>query len=99
MCSNSKGSRTYGNEGEDIREGFEPNNSSAGVNLKEQDDQGLAIGEDDDDGKSPGAEESRAWKKEDEPEVLLRPKYGVEGEEFENVWGSDGPSEPPKENP
>jgi hypothetical protein len=30
---------------------------------------------------------------------LLKAKYGVEGEDFENVWGGDGPSEPPKENP
>jgi hypothetical protein len=97
--SNIKGSRTYGNEGEDIREGFEPNGSSAVVDPKEQDDQGFAIDEDDHDGESPGAEESRAWKKEVEPEVSLKPKYGVEGEEFENVWGGDGPSEPPKENP
>lgn len=97
--SNIKGSRTYGNEGEDIREGFEPNDSSAVVDPKEEDDQEFAIGENDQEGESPGAEESRAWKQEDKPEVTLKPKYGVEGEEFDNVWGGDGPSEPPRENP
>jgi len=46
------------------------------------------------------AEESRQWKQAKEPEVVLKPKYGIEGEEFENVWGSGGePSNPPKENP
>jgi hypothetical protein len=94
-------SRTYGgNEGEDIREGFEPADSSAVVDPKEGQEEGsFAVGEDDHDGESPGTEESREWKKTHEPEVLLKPKYGVEGEEFENVWGGEGPSEPPKENP
>ena len=92
-------SRAYGNEGEDIREGFEPNDSSAIVDPKEgEDNREFAIGEDDHDGESPGADELRAWKK-DESEVLLKPKYGVDGEEFENVWGGDGTSEPPRENP
>lgn len=98
-------SRTYGGDaGEDIREGYEPNDSSAVVAPKdESDDPGqaeFAVGEDDDDEASPGAEESREWQKANEPEVLLKPKYGVEGEVFENVWGGkDGPSEPPRENP
>jgi hypothetical protein len=61
------------------------------VDPKEGEDEGH-------DGQSPGAEEARAWK-ESGPEVLLRPKYGVEGEDFENVWGGDGPSGAPKENP
>jgi len=30
---------------------------------------------------------------------LLKPKYGIEGEAFENVWGGGEPSESPKENP
>lgn len=66
---------------------------------KDGEDEGqLGVGEDDHDGESPGAEEARAWK-HSEPEVLLKPKYGVAGEGFENVWGGDGPSETPKENP
>jgi hypothetical protein len=44
-------------------------------------------------------EESRHWKQAKEPEVLLKPKYGLEGEEFENVWGGGEPSNSPKENP
>ena len=96
-----RSSRTYGgNEGEDIREGFEPNDSSAVVDPNDGNDgtneAGFAVGDDEDAGDSPGAEESREWKKASEPEVLLKPKYGVEGEEFENVWGSDGPL---RENP
>lgn len=93
-------SRTHGqNEGEDIREGFEPNDSPAVVDPKEgEGGRHSVVGEDGHDGQTPGAEETQAWK-ESEPEILLKPKYGVEGEDFENVWGVDGPSEPPKENP
>lgn len=55
---------------------------------------------DDEDGPSPhDSEESRQWKLEREPEVPLKPKYGLEGEEFENVWGGGEPSGSPKENP
>ena len=89
-------SRTYGNEGEDIREGFEPNDSSAVVDPKDEEGGQFAIGDDE---QSPGAEESQAWKKENQSDVLLKPKYGVDGEDFENVWIGDRPSETPKENP
>jgi hypothetical protein len=69
------------------------------VDPKEGEDEGqFEVGEDNRNGQSPGAEEARVWM-ESVPEVLLKPKYGVEGEDFENVWGGDGPSEPPKENP
>ena len=59
---------------------------------------------DDDEATSPGAEESRAWgREESEHEVpKLKPKYGLPGEEgFENVWGeaSEHPHGEPKENP
>ncbi len=63
-----------------------------------QDEEEFIVGEDDHDGISPGAEEALSWKRS-EPEVKLKLKYGIEGEDFENVWGGDGPSEPPKENP
>ena len=51
----------------------------------------FVIGEDD--------EGQEAWKQAKEPEVLLKPKYGLEGEAFDNVWSGSEPSEPPKENP
>lgn len=83
----------------DIREGFERNDISALVDPKEeQAERKFAVGEDDHDGISPGAEEAWAWKQR-EPEVLLKPKYGIEGENSENVWGGDGPSQPSRENP
>lgn len=105
-------SRTYpgDKQGEDIREGFDPNDSSAAVAPKEgeiADD--FAVGDvDDDDDNDDGAshqdqstpldsDESRHWREAHEAEVLLKPKYGIEGEE--NVWAGKGPSEPPKENP
>jgi hypothetical protein len=69
------------------------------VDPKEGDgDDQMRVVENDHDGRSPGTEEARVWK-QIEPEVLLKPKYGVEGEDFENVWVGDGPSESPKENP
>ncbi|TVY91329.1 Transmembrane protein 184-like protein [Lachnellula willkommii] len=88
--------RTYGKDtGEDIREGFDPVEASAVV---DEEDSTFAVG---DDAKSDDeTEESRQWKQTKEPEVLLKPKYGIEGEEFENVWGSGGEhASPPKENP
>ncbi|KAE9363051.1 DUF300-domain-containing protein [Stipitochalara longipes BDJ] len=78
--------RTYGqNTGEDIREGYEPAVDGA------VDDE-FVIGEEEDEGQE-------AWKQANEPEVLLKPKYGLEGEAFDNVWSGGEPSEPPKENP
>ncbi|TVY35226.1 Transmembrane protein-like protein [Lachnellula subtilissima] len=88
--------RTYGKDtGEDIREGFDPVEAIAVVD--EEEDSTFAVGED---ANSEESEESRQWKQAKEPEVLLKPKYGIEGEEFENVWGGGGEhSGPPKENP
>ncbi|TVY38761.1 Transmembrane protein-like protein [Lachnellula occidentalis] len=88
--------RTYGKDtGEDIREGFDPVKASA---LVDEEDSTFAVG--DDVNSDEETEESRQWKQAKEPEVLLKPKYGIEGEEFENVWGSGGEhSSPPKENP
>lgn len=97
--ANTLNSRTYGKDtGEDIREGFDPVEASAVVDEEEEEDSTFAVG---DDAKSDEeTEESRQWKQAKEPEVLLKPKYGIEGEEFENVWGSSGEhSSPPKENP
>lgn len=92
--------RTYGeNIGEDIREGYEPTDDVAVVDPKEDEEGGnFTVGEDED--ISPAeSEESQQWKEAREPEIFLKPKYGLEGEEFENVWGSGEPSEPPRENP
>jgi hypothetical protein len=87
-------SRTYGKDtGEDIREGYEPPKDVAVDGAQDEESEQFAVGEDED------SEESRQWKQEREPEVLLKPKYGVEGEDFENVWGSGDPSTSPKENP
>ncbi|KAN0104419.1 DUF300 domain containing protein [Hyaloscypha variabilis] len=77
--------RTYGQDtGEDIREGYEPAVDGAA-------DDEFVIGEDD--------ESQEAWKQAKEPEILLKPKYGLEGEAFDNVWSGGEPSEAPKENP
>jgi hypothetical protein len=58
----------------------------------------FVVGEDEDESREE-SEESQHWRQAKEPEVLLQPKYGVDGEAFENVWSGEDPSEPPKENP
>jgi len=55
---------------------------------------------DDDEMHSPNDPEgTRHWKQAKEPEIVLKPEYGLEGEAFENVWDGGGPSKPPRENP
>ena len=89
--------RTYGqNTGEDIREGYEPEGGAAVMTPGNDENEPFAMGDDEDQGES---EESRHWKQATEPEVLLKPKYGVEGETYENVWSEGQPSAPPRENP
>ncbi|RDL38860.1 DUF300-domain-containing protein [Venustampulla echinocandica] len=91
--------RTYGKDkGEDIREGYEPAEGSADVDPKDNNDNDpFTVG---DGAESPDdSEESRHWRQTKEPDALLKPKYGLEGEAFENVWGTGEPSEPPFENP
>lgn len=84
-------SRTYGGEtGEDIREGYEPMDAVA---VDETDE--FTIGEDE----GQESEESRHWKQTEDAKGLLMPKYGLDGEDFENVWKGGEPSEAPKENP
>jgi hypothetical protein len=88
--------RTYGKEtGEEIREGFEPTEDSAVVGNSE--DNPFAVGDGEE---SPNdSEETRQWQHTHESEVLLKPKYGLDGEAFENVWEGGEPSKPPAENP
>jgi hypothetical protein len=90
------GRRTYGKDiGEDIREGFEPPEGSATVDNEE--DSPFTIGDGEE---TPNeTEEARQWQQTHEQEVLLKPKYGLDGEAFENVWDGGEPSEPPSENP
>lgn len=95
--------RTYGKgTGEEIREGYEPTDDVGAIDGAADE---FAVGDDEGDGggeeRPPpeDSEESRQWKQAIEPAVLLKPKYGIEGEAFENVWGGGEPSEPPKENP
>ncbi|KAF4631397.1 hypothetical protein G7Y89_g6734 [Cudoniella acicularis] len=91
--------RTYGSDtGEDIREGHEPAGGSALNNPNEdQETNPFAVGDGEDDEEN--SEESRHWKQASEPEVLPKPKYGLEGEAFENVWGGGDPSGSASENP
>ena len=93
-------SRTYGKDiGEDIREGYEPPDEVAVEGLKDGESEQFTVGEDEDEPSKHDSEESRHWQQARDPAVLLKPKYGVDGEAFENVWGSGEPSESPKENP
>jgi hypothetical protein len=79
--------RTYGKgTGEDIREGYEPTDDVAAVDPKE--DEGVEEGQDVEERHSADdSEESRQWNEAREPAVVLQPKYGLDGEAFENVWG------------
>jgi hypothetical protein len=63
--------------------------------VDEEDDE-FRVGDDEE---PEDSEESRQWKEAREPDVILKPKYGLEGEDFENIWGVGEPSQPPKENP
>ena len=90
--------RTYGrNTGEDIREGYEPTDDASAVGPEGS--EGEIIGSGSDDECMPDRSEESPWKQAREPEIVLKPKYGLEGEEFENVWGGGEPSEPARENP
>jgi len=61
------------------------------------DDQ-FAVG--DDDAESPGAQESKEWQDSREETPVLKPKYGMSGEEgFENVWGESPSRSEARENP
>lgn len=87
--------RTYGTDiGEDIREGFEPGQETAVVSPSDENNQ-FQVGDDDDN----DSEESKQWKQSSEPALMLKPKYGLDGEAFENVWGSGDSSTPAPENP
>ena len=100
--------RTYGSqEGEEIREGFEPTDDPPIIDPKVPDNENtnpndqFVVG-DDDDTTSPGAEERVQWQQTREDIPKLAPKYGLPEEEgFENVWGnaSEHPHGEPKENP
>lgn len=94
--------RTYGQDtGEDIREGYEPADEAAIDEANAAGEDEFTVGEDDE-GQTPQEEpeETSHWRKESpEPALLLKPKYGLDGEEFENVWGGGGPSQSPHENP
>ncbi|CAD6447056.1 293d8bda-7e1b-474d-966f-bb659da967ee [Sclerotinia trifoliorum] len=92
--------RTYGDgTGEDIREGFEPTDDVEAVDPKPGLDEFAVDGNEDHNSTRDDSEESRHWNEAREASVLLKPKYGVDGEAFENVWGSGEPSTPPRENP
>jgi hypothetical protein len=93
-------SRTYGQDiGEDIREGYEPTDEVVVDNIKDDEAEQFTVGEDDDGPSRHDSEESRQWQQAREPGVVLTPKYGLEGEEFENVWSGAEPAGSPKENP
>lgn len=88
--------RTYGKDiGEDIREGYEPPEEA--VEDSEDHESGQFVIGDDVDGAA-DSEETREWQRAKEPEVLLKPKYGLDGEDV-NPWSGGEPSESPKENP
>jgi hypothetical protein len=96
----TKSRRTYGDGvGEDIREGYQPTDDVGVAVVDGEDGEGneFAVGDEE---PSPQYETSQPWAEEVQPSVLLKPKYGVEGEAFDNVWGrGESTSETAKENP
>ncbi|PVH83383.1 DUF300-domain-containing protein [Cadophora sp. DSE1049] len=92
--------RTYGKDtGEDIREGYEPTDEAAIDDSNAAGEDEFTVGEDEGETPQEESEEMSHWKEAQEPALLLKPKYGLDGEEFENVWGGGGPSRSPHENP
>lgn len=57
------------------------------------------VGNDEEEADPEDSEESRQWKEGRETDVSLKPKYGLDGEAFENVWGGSEASEAARENP
>ncbi len=91
-------SRTYGEDtGEDIREGFEPPDNVAAADPNGEDEP-FIVRDDQEEHSGADSEESRQWQQAI-PTVLLKPKYGLDGEAFENVWGGEEPAQSPRENP
>ncbi|CZS92092.1 probable transmembrane protein 34 [Rhynchosporium agropyri] len=92
--------KTYGKHmGEDIREGYEPGDEAAvdDSNVAGQDE--FTVGEDEGQTPQEESEESNYWKEAQEPAFKLKPKYGLDGEDLENVWAGGEPSQTPHENP
>ncbi|KAG9241842.1 organic solute transporter Ostalpha-domain-containing protein [Calycina marina] len=90
--------RTYGKDtGEDIREGYEPTDEVAVEDPKEDaSSYKFVVANNNEEEES---EESWQWKQAQEPKVLLKPKYGVSEEAFDNVWSRGESAGPPSENP
>lgn len=92
--------RTYGeNTYEDIYEDFEPSDDNNSKNKSPINQEILSTSANIQNDKFYGSEESRKWGEEIPPSFKLKPKYGIIGEAFENVWSGFEPSKPPKENP
>ncbi|RAL66155.1 hypothetical protein DID88_005827 [Monilinia fructigena] len=81
--------RTYGEgTGEDIREGFEPTNDVEAVDPKPGLDEEFAIdGDKYHSSSQDDSEESRHWNEARQENVLLKPKYGLDGEAFRECLG------------
>lgn len=79
--------KTYGDQaGQDIREGFSPTDNS---DTQDEDEQTHVANED-------VSHETRLWGESEEAGFKMAPKYGLPGEDLENVWDS---AQSPKENP
>lgn len=76
------------------------NNLPALERTESQEEGQFTVGDDDD--ATPAnedSEESKHWKEERKHEVTLKPKYGLDGEDLQNVWKGGEPHSPPRENP
>ncbi|KAH8804977.1 organic solute transporter Ostalpha-domain-containing protein [Xylogone sp. PMI_703] len=69
--------------GDGSREG-----KNAGKVKTELDADEFTVGEESDESPPVDSDESREWKSMQEGAASARPKYGLEGEEFDNVWSS-----------
>ncbi|KAM3065549.1 hypothetical protein ACMFMG_012219 [Clarireedia jacksonii] len=94
--------KTYGQAaGEQIREGYEPTDEVTSADPKNEEllKDEFTVGDDENSSSQDDSEESHHWRESREPKIALKPKYGIEGEAFENVWGGGEPSSSPHENP
>ncbi|POS86921.1 hypothetical protein EPUL_001422 [Erysiphe pulchra] len=92
--------RTYGKDTEeDISEGLESSSENNLTKKFQINQDTISQSHSNQNNDIDCSEESQKWGEEIPPLFQLKPKYGITGEAFENVWTGFEPSELPKENP
>lgn len=89
--------RTFGEHaGEDIREGFEPTNDPSIIVSKYENEVNNMLGKSYEGKSFDGLGERRRWEEVRFQPLELKPKYGIDGEVFEDIWGRKETSKSPE---